>query len=142
MTDLTQPVQTRDGRKARIVSTALSNDSYPVGAVIIDEDGSETFETFTAGGRYAATSFNDPRPQDLVNIPVERTVFAGLFGAPGHGGVKLGLWRSAPPTKHSHSSHGALTGILKLTYRDGEAFAAEIVHRAVAPNEFDPLGLG
>lgn len=142
MTDLTKPVQTRDGRKARIVSTALSNESYPVGAVITDAHGCDTFETFTSDGRYAAT-VNDPRPHDLVNIPVERVAFAALFGTPGNGGVKLGMWRAdlhrVITDKRAAGPH---TGTLKLTYRDGEAFAAEIIRREVSLNEFDPLGLG
>ena len=65
--DLTKPVQTRDGRKARVICTnaAHTNPGFHVVALVTNEHGNEQVFPFAADG-----SFGDrPYPLDLVNVP-------------------------------------------------------------------------
>lgn len=66
--DPTKPVKTRDGRKARIVSTALDG-AYSLGAVVTCEDGLEYLDTFMPDGTWFEGSRND-----LVNVPEKRAL--------------------------------------------------------------------
>lgn len=67
--DPTKPVQTRDGRKSRIVYKKLSG-LYPILAIITNPDGSEWSQTCTSDGliMLGCNSIND-----LINIPDEPT---------------------------------------------------------------------
>ena len=47
--DPTKPVQTRDGRKARIICTDLNNPAFRIVAVI-DHPGGEYVETYYSNG--------------------------------------------------------------------------------------------
>lgn len=67
MFDPTKPVQTRDGRKARIICTDRKHEAYPIAALVFDEDcGEEDVEFFAADGREYVGDDNDI---DLVNVP-------------------------------------------------------------------------
>lgn len=65
--DPTKPVQTRDGRAARILTTDLKSADYSIVAAYLDGNGRELVNTFTANGSY----WSDDRenPMDLVNVP-------------------------------------------------------------------------
>lgn len=67
--DLSKPVQTRDGRPARIVSTNMWGD-YPIGAIITETCGKEHFETHTADG---AVFTDEDSNGDLQNISERKT---------------------------------------------------------------------
>lgn len=79
MIDLTKPVQTRDGRKALIVTTKLHDRTFPVAAEIeIDGDSQHTtVNTFTVDGHY----MNDgsQRNGDLINVPDKRVVWVNMY---------------------------------------------------------------
>lgn len=74
--DPTKPVQTRDGRKARIVCVDVKTSSrfpYPILALITNPSGEESTAYFTDEGcaskRFDAEERLDSR--DLINIPVK-----------------------------------------------------------------------
>jgi hypothetical protein len=71
--DPSKPVQTRDGRPARILATDMKSDrGYCIAAAI---GGSNEFvETFTSDGRVIASPPFRDRGVDLVNIPERLTV--------------------------------------------------------------------
>jgi hypothetical protein len=64
--DPNRPVQTRDGRAARVLCTDASGD-YPVVALITQRDGRKTTSTHTATGHAGTDGL--PRADDLVNVP-------------------------------------------------------------------------
>jgi len=70
--DPTKPVQTRDGRKARIVAQGLKS-HYSIIAVITEPDGGEHATTHTAEGVYRSGS-SVPGLNDLVNVPEKRRI--------------------------------------------------------------------
>lgn len=64
--DTTKPVQTRDGRKARILGTLAGNLSFPIVAAITTESGREVSETYTVSGHARA---GREYHTDLLNVP-------------------------------------------------------------------------
>jgi hypothetical protein len=81
MFDLTTNVTTREGRPARIVTTALDDETYPVGALVQNEDGTEEFETYTSGGLYHYEL--EGHSKDLVKVPETMTSYVNLgYGMP------------------------------------------------------------
>lgn len=72
--DPTKPVQTRDGRKARVICTDFRDPKRPIVAVItraFAEDG-EYLQTFKADGTDLS---HDKSPDDLVNVPEKARVW-------------------------------------------------------------------
>lgn len=64
--DPSKPVQTRDGRAARIVATDRKSNHYPIVAFV--ESGDEEYcHTYTTDGRYHFVG--EESPSDLVNLP-------------------------------------------------------------------------
>jgi hypothetical protein len=55
MIDWTKPVQTRDGRKARVICRDLKHEHYSVVALIEDDD-CECVETYRDDGGYWSSS--------------------------------------------------------------------------------------
>jgi hypothetical protein len=77
--DLTKPVQTRDGRKVRILCTDTKGAGmFPVYALITEENGKETSATYTLAGQY---NLGDRCILDLVNVsnPNEVTIDVDKF---------------------------------------------------------------
>lgn len=68
--DLTKPVQTRDGRPARIICTDRKSDHYPILALLM-EDGTEYTTSFTVDGECYQNGGENRT--DLVNVPPKRT---------------------------------------------------------------------
>ncbi|HEY0623149.1 hypothetical protein [Sphingomonas sp.] len=78
--DPAKPVQTRDGRKARIIATDIKS-AYPIIAAYASDSGAELVGGFTVDGRYIHSRHE--HSHDLVNVP-ERTerffvVYMNLF---------------------------------------------------------------
>jgi hypothetical protein len=75
--DLSKPVQTRDGRPARIVSEKGAG-AFPIMAVVTGEDGTEHITRHTLAGSYTMAPSTDKN--DLVNVDdtVEEEVFINL----------------------------------------------------------------
>lgn len=71
MIDLTKPVRTRDGRKARVVATDMNgSEGDTVLALITEPDGNEYAYEFKADGSYYCPA--DPSHNDLVQAPEQR----------------------------------------------------------------------
>jgi hypothetical protein len=79
--DPTKPVQTRDGRKARIVATGLNCIQGSIVAVVTHQDGGEYAGHFFDDGRYILGEEGD---LDLVNVPEKRGFWVNFY--PGQGG--------------------------------------------------------
>ena len=72
--DWTKPIQTRDGRSARLLCKDLKGArGYPVVVALLDERGYESLEHYTLGGQYL-TGDDEENDHDLINLPerVER----------------------------------------------------------------------
>lgn len=67
MIDFNKPVQTRDGRKVRILCTDCKSPLYPVVTLIKCENGSEQIVAHTLEGVWLVGSA--PHRNDLVNVP-------------------------------------------------------------------------
>jgi len=65
--DWNKPVQTRSGRKVRVLCTDLAGD-HPVVAAITYDDGSENVDTWTIAGRYHFSARHESG-LDLVQAP-------------------------------------------------------------------------
>ena len=75
--DPTKPVQTRDGRKARIVSDKVSRGGYKYIAIISEESGDEWSGTFISDGSYYASG--DACHRDLINVPEKREMWVNVY---------------------------------------------------------------
>jgi len=76
MVDLTKPVQTRDGRKARVLCTDRKhNISAPVIALLTEENGNEFCRTYRADGQYMPCR----SASDLVNLPEKRMIWVNVY---------------------------------------------------------------
>lgn len=74
--DWNKPVQTRDGRKVRVLCTDRVGGLYPVIALVPDEiTGEERVRSYTIHGTYSR-QHSDSSNMDLVNVPI-KGVFTG-----------------------------------------------------------------
>ena len=81
---LATKVQTRDGRKARLLAVDLKSHShkFPIVAAVLQSDGTEYIEIFYEDGRkYQA---NDSG-YDIVNTPVTHEVWMNCYPRSGDG---------------------------------------------------------
>jgi hypothetical protein len=78
--DPTKPVQTRDGRKARIICTDMVDERYPIVALITEETDREFPVSFTADGRILDSARE--HDNDLVNIPEKREGWINVYPVP------------------------------------------------------------
>lgn len=76
--DPTKPVQTRDGRKARILCTDVAG-QFPIVAVITTDADKETVETFRSNGRYNVRDEHE-HGYDLFNTPEAIPAFKMKIG--------------------------------------------------------------
>jgi hypothetical protein len=78
--DPTKPVQTRDGRPARILCTDRASPLYPIVALVRTEKGGEVSHYVTETGQ----SWRDEQESgsDLVNIPEKREGWINVYPVP------------------------------------------------------------
>ena len=75
--DTTKPVQTRDGRKARIICTDRFYPGYPIVALIDDVHfGRETLKAYSPDGIVLYEPYSG---MDLINIPEKVTVYLNVY---------------------------------------------------------------
>lgn len=125
--DLTKPVQTKDGKPARIICTDLKDGAYTL-MVLIDFGDREVPRTYTSKGEYFA---NKPSEDDLVNVPEEKVTYLNVYDAPGS------LGNGVERTTVEASNEGAVErlraygheriALLKITRVDGVITKKEIV---------------
>lgn len=65
--DLTKPVQTRSGCPVRILCTDRKGGDFPVAALLMTADGSESYQSYTAEGRVYTGEKSSAL--DLINAP-------------------------------------------------------------------------
>jgi hypothetical protein len=79
--DATKPVQTRDGRPARIICTdrkgSYGGSNQPIIALIKQANGDEGTITYCSDGKF--WNLADSHACDLVNIPTKRKVYVVIF---------------------------------------------------------------
>jgi hypothetical protein len=59
--------KTREGHPVRILAVDIKNDKFPVAGAISDPDGGESFEAFTASGRFFSQE-GDTSRKDLFEV--------------------------------------------------------------------------
>jgi hypothetical protein len=80
MLDLSKPVQTRDGRAARIICTDKKNLVYPIVALITTSAEIETLKTYTPAGQlFAISTGKGLSRHDLINVPVVKTGWLNMY---------------------------------------------------------------
>ena len=74
--DPTKPVQTRDGRPARIICTDREHDIDKIVALVSLDPGGEHVSEYRKDGRYMCARED---AMDLINIPERRSVFWNTY---------------------------------------------------------------
>lgn len=121
MFDPTKPVQTRDGRAARIICTDRVNDPWSIVALVSAYDGQECILRLTSNGRI----FNRPHsdPHDLVNIPEEKTVWVTVYSRKNLGSIGYVFDTEDNARQGSTCANGEISphveGIFPVTYKEG-----------------------
>lgn len=116
--DLTKPVQTRDGRKARILATNL-NSEKPIVGVVKEEDSDRVVTYYKNGRCYVFSSC----PDDLVNVPERVSRWINLY------------WPCDYPTSRQEADREASitrTGIIEVIY-EGDKLVDIIKHELETP---------
>jgi len=99
--DPKKPVQTRDGRPARIVCRDAKG-SYPIVAMI-EIDGEEQPKTYTADGKFDRFG---GLPLDLINIPTKRTGWVNVY-PPYEGSMQIAFLSDAYRTREEADKDAA-----------------------------------
>ena len=112
--DPTKPVQTRDGRPARIICTDKDQLQYSIVALVRDLSGVEVAKSYTATGQYHSGA-GALSSSDLVNIPERREMWLNVYPS---GNVGAGF----PSRARADEAVGsyARTACLHITYTEGE----------------------
>lgn len=116
MFDPTKPVQTRDGRKARIVATDVrrsnSVDQLMILALITSPDTVYEYE----GYRHQDGTYPHVKPHlDLVNIPVKSSTWQNVYEI----GAVASMHDSRERAKAARSIGKTCLGLLRRDYIDG-----------------------
>lgn len=119
MIDLTKPVQTRDGRPARIICTDRKVPSFPVGALVTESDGLEIFRAYKENGRAPGCPPGGWDDLDLVNVPEEKVRYVNVYTS----GTSMHATRESAEAYCTEDC----AGLLKLTIIDGKVTKAEII---------------
>lgn len=118
--DPTKPVQTRDGRKARIICTDRKHRDGAIIALISYPEG-EFPITYYDDGKYRQC----PMPLDLVNIPKVTTKISNVYRHPMKG--TKGLWSDYPGVEKKDMPYSEYIGYLEWKFEDGEPVSAKFV---------------
>jgi len=131
--DPSRPVQTRDGRKARIICTDANNQGGPIIALIerdpirfglVDGRPFEIARPYYIGGNYRHDFLEDPI--DLVNVPVKTSLFFNIYGRGNPLGVSRKSIKEAKVFQRSSSNH---LRYLEIQYEDGIPVSS-VIHKA------------
>lgn len=82
MLDLTKPVQTRGGRKVRILATDAGR-NQPVIGLLAGDKYTESLESWGLDGRYRSDA-KEESSMDLVNVPEVHVRYLNLYGGTLH----------------------------------------------------------
>jgi hypothetical protein len=120
MFDPTKPVQTRDGRKARIICTDRENVEYPIVALIASAGGEEIAATFTDDGRFYYAGREDD--DDLVNVPETTERSFAVYPSSEGGSVS-----EFTEEEVGRLSRDTCRPLLKMTFVDGKYRSCEVL---------------
>lgn len=111
--DPKKPVQTRDGRKVRIICTDVRS-AYPIIALIEMGNGGESRMSYAADG----TSMYCTPSAQLINVPERKTWWANVYDN--------GFSRAYESRKAAVEVRGSgALGLASLTIEDGKIIAFE-----------------
>ena len=112
MFDPTKPVQTRDGRKARIVCTDNIHHKFPIVGLITERCGEEVPNLFMSSGRYH--NEDEESRNDLINIPEKHVRYLNIY--------EDGLYSTPFEFKEDadRCSGSNRTGRIRIEYEDGQ----------------------
>jgi hypothetical protein len=124
--DITQPVQTRDGRKARIICHDANSDEAII-ALVADEGGIEHALSYYLDGRWVLRRESGA---DLINVPQKHTVWAVIASEadrPCHLNAnvpRIGyayLFNEKPDDlRHISGIGSTVSACIEIEYQDGE----------------------
>lgn len=118
MVDLTKPVQTRDGRKARVICTDAQHPQLPVTVLVRYQDGYEYPRSYTRAGRYRVEE--ESSGFDLINIPEREEVWVNFYGSEA-------VINAHSSRKHAdYAASGGRLARLRVTIEDGKPIAVTL----------------
>ena len=95
--DPTKPVQTRDGRKARIICTDRDFTGYSIVALIKTESEEERIEAYRSDG--SRKFYRDDL--DLINVPEKVTMYVNVYRDADH---KIGCGYAYTTEEHARKN--------------------------------------
>ena len=104
----TKPVQTRDGRKARILCKDLNSDVYTIVAATMENNGTESVRLYTNTGQILVGKPN--HDLDLVNIPKRTSRWTNVYPTGDHGSKE----RADILKNHNR------IGVIEIIFEDGK----------------------
>lgn len=117
--DPSKPVQTRDGRAARILCTDRKDSRFPIIALVTYANGSETPSYYTKNGGYNDPICNKHSPGDLINIPEKHVRYMNVFLI--NGTISNGsLHHTKEVAEKSCGSGENRVGCIKIEFTEGE----------------------
>lgn len=122
MFDPTKPVQTRNGRKARIIATDRSSPDFPIVALVEDECGGEQIVGFTSTGKWCKV--DQDGPADLINIPEETSRWLNVYA----GSTMAWLYNTKEDANFAASTNWRRVTILEIKM-EGEQVKDVVIHR-------------
>lgn len=122
--DLSKPIQTRDGKPARILANDVKGDTENKIIALVDTGDEEILAIRLASGRLLEGA---ERPDDLVNAPERRVVYRNLYlGAP-VSAEQIGLEWDTAEEAHGIRTAGILPSVtVQITEVDGEVVGVEL----------------
>ena len=110
--DPTKPVQTRDGRKVRILCIDRKDDIDPI-VGLVDDNGRERISSWRENGKYYHNR-EGIYGYDLVNIPEHKSAWGNVYS---YGSPSILLYG----TKEDATIHkGNRRGLVEIIYEDDE----------------------
>lgn len=117
------PVQTRDGRKARIICDDMDNVSYPIAAIVVGVDGLEVPDGFTQDGHHSYEEMEDGigSSHDLINIPEKpKTYWVNIYPKTLSGPEQFLIYGAGKYTKLEADDIARLDRIACLEFTEGD----------------------
>lgn len=115
--DFNKPVQTRDGRKVRILATDAVG-GQPVIALVMDNQSLEVVSRYSKDGSYLVSK---PTGADLINVPERVERWVNVYGP--SAGVGILNESRAGADEDAGSQRSA---VIRITYEDGKPVAVAL----------------
>jgi hypothetical protein len=125
--DLTKPVQTRDGRPARIICTDRVG-NFPVVALVPRKDGIEHINVYTCDGR---ASLRCNAHSDLIPVPQRHMVWCNVYAEDPDLELHLGLHPAPYLSAHisedeaNRMARDSRLACIRIEFEEGEGLDAD-----------------